>query len=211
MLSAIRPRSAVSGVPQEILANAFSTDIGVESDPVQSTGGFIWYEVGGITPARDRTLAEVKDRVEARWREDQLGARLKAKADEIIEKLKAGKSFEEAVAGTNLKIESAKNVKRTGGDNLPQAVVTAMFRTAKDAAGQAEGKDANERAVFKVTDITVPPYNAESTEAKRISDTLKAAIADELLTQYVAKIESTLGTTINRLALNQAISSGPGN
>ncbi len=201
----------VSGVPQEILSNAFSTDIGVESDPVQSNGGFVWYEVGGITPARDRTLAEVKDRVETRWREDQLGARLKAKADEIIEKLKAGKSFEEAVAATDLKIESAKNVKRTGGDNLPQAVVTAMFRTAKDAAGQADGKDANERVVFKVTDITVPPYNAESTEAKRISDTLKAAIADELLTQYVAKIESTLGTTINRPALNQAISSGPGN
>ncbi len=58
----------------------------------------------------------------------------------------------------NLKIESAKNVKRTGDDNLPQPVVTAMFRTAKDAAGQAEGKDANERVVFKVTEITVPPY-----------------------------------------------------
>ena len=202
----------VTALPStDILSNAFSTDIGVESDPVQANGGFVWYEVGGITPARDRTLEEVKDRVEARWREDQLGTRLKAKADEIIEKLKAGKSFEEAIEGTGLKIASAQNVKRSGADNLPQPVVSAMFRTGKDAAGQADGKDASERVVFKVTDITVPPYNAESTEAKRMSETLKAAIADELLTQYVAKIESTLGTTINRAALNQAISGGTGN
>jgi peptidyl-prolyl cis-trans isomerase D len=203
----------ITTLPQgvDILSNAFSTDIGVESDPVQANGGFVWYEVAGITPARDRTLAEVKDRVEARWREDQIGTRLKAKADEIVEKLKAGKSFEDAIAGMNLKIESARNVKRTGADNLSQAVVTAMFRTAKDAVSQAEGKDANERIVFKVTDITIPPYNPESAEAKKTIDTLKSAIADELLTQYVAKVESTLGTTINRAALNQAISSGAGN
>jgi peptidyl-prolyl cis-trans isomerase D len=203
----------VTALPQgvDILSNAFSTDIGVESDPVQANGGFVWYEVAGITPARDRTLAEVKDRVEARWREDQIGTRLKAKADEIVEKLKAGKSFEDAIAGMNLKIESARNVKRTGADNLAQAVVTAMFRTAKDAASQAEGKDANERVVLKVTEITIPPFNAESAEAKRVIDKLKSAIADELLTQYVAKVESTLGTTINRAALNQAISSGAGN
>jgi peptidyl-prolyl cis-trans isomerase D len=203
----------VTALPQgvDILSNAFSTDIGVESDPVQANGGFVWYEVAGITPARDRTLAEVKDRVEARWREDQIGTRLKAKADEIVEKLKAGKSFEDAIAGMNHKIESARNVKRTGADNLAQAVVTAMFRTAKDAAGQAEGKDANERVVLKVTEITIPPFNAESAEAKRVIDKLKSAIADELLTQYVAKVESTLGTTINRAALNQAISSGAGN
>jgi peptidyl-prolyl cis-trans isomerase D len=201
----------VPNLPQEVLTNAFTTDVGVENDPVQADGGFIWYEVGGITPARDRTLAEIKDRVETRWREDQLGIRLKAKADEIIEKIKAGKSLAEATEGMNLKIDSAKNVQRTGNDTLPQSVVTAMFRTAKDAAGQSDGKDVNERIVFKVTDITVPPYDAENAETKRMSDTLKSAIADELLTQYVTKIESTLGTTINRAALNQAISGGTGN
>jgi peptidyl-prolyl cis-trans isomerase D len=201
----------VAGVSPEILSNAFSTDVGVESDPVQANGGFIWYEVGGITPARERTLAEVKDRVEARWRDDQIGTRLKAKADEIVTKLKAGTSFDEAVAGMNLKVETAANIKRSGGDNLPQTVVSAAFRTPKDGAGEAEGKDANERMIFKVTETTVPPYDAESADTKRTSDMLKAAISDELLAQYIAKIESTLGTTINQAALNQAISGGTGN
>ena len=34
-----------------------------------------------ITPARDRPLDEVKDQVEARWRDDEIATRLKAKAD----------------------------------------------------------------------------------------------------------------------------------
>jgi peptidyl-prolyl cis-trans isomerase D len=203
----------VTDLPEgaDILTGAFSTDVGVENDPVQSGAGFVWYEVAGITPARDRKLDEVKDKVEARWREDQVGMRLKTKADAIVEQIKSGKSFEEAVAGQNLKIESAKSVKRSGAEALSQPTVAAIFRTAKDAAGSADGKDASERVVFKVTDITSPAYNAESPEAKRISDTLRASIGDELLTQYVTKVESDLGATINRAALSQAVASGGGN
>ena len=109
-------------------------------------------------------------------------------------------------------IESVKSVKRSGTKELPQTVVSAMFRTAKDAAGSADGKDGAERYVFKVTDITAPAYNAESPEAKKISDAFKSAIADELLSQYVTKVESELGSTINRAALNQALTTtGSGN
>ncbi|HVG52597.1 MAG TPA: peptidylprolyl isomerase, partial [Xanthobacteraceae bacterium] len=204
----------VADLPQgvDVLPGAFSTDVGVESDPLQAGGGFIWYEVGGVTPARDRTLDEVKDRVETRWRDDQIGVRLKTRADEIVEKLKAGKTFAEAIEGTGLKVETAANIKRSGTEKLPQAVVSTVFRTAKDSAGTADGKDGTERYVFKVTDITAPAYNAESPENKKIGDAFKAAISDELLSQYITKIESELGSTINRAALNQALTTaGAGN
>ena len=148
----------VTALPEgaDILTGAFSTDVGVENDPVQSGGGFVWYEVAGITPARDRTLDEVKDKVVARWREDQVGTRLKAKADDMVEQIKGGKSLEDAAAGQNLKVETAKAIKRSGAEALPQPTVAAIFRTAKDSADSADGKDASERVVFKVTDITIP-------------------------------------------------------
>ena len=93
-------RSLLSPAALTCFLTPFSTDVGVESDPVQANGGFVWFEVGGISPAHERALDEVKDRVEVRCRrEDQLGTRLKAKADEIVEKIKGGKSFEEAIAG----------------------------------------------------------------------------------------------------------------
>ena len=47
----------------DVVAAAFSSDVGVDNDPLQlPNGGYLWYDVTGITPARDRTLDEVKDR-----------------------------------------------------------------------------------------------------------------------------------------------------
>ena len=75
----------------DAIAPAFASDVGVDNDPLQlPNGGYLWYDVTGITPARDRTLDEVKDQVEARWRDDEIAKRLKAKADDMVGKLKAG-------------------------------------------------------------------------------------------------------------------------
>ena len=54
-----------------------------------SSGGYVWYDVLGITPPRDRTLDEVKDQVEARWKDDQIASRLRTKATEMVQKLDA--------------------------------------------------------------------------------------------------------------------------
>jgi len=194
----------------DILSGAFATQVGVENDPVQVGGGFVWYEVAGITPARDRTLDEVKDRVESRWRDDEVASRLKAKAAEMVEKIKSGTALSDLATANSLKVETAKDVKRRGNDALGSAVVSAMFRTAKGAPGAAEGKQGGEQVVFVVTDITTPPFDANASDSKRISDQLRAAMADELLTQYIARVEADLGTSINRAALNQAIVGGSG-
>src|SRR5262249_44268389 len=43
----------------DIAASAFSTDVGVENDPLQTSGGgYVWYDLVGITPSHDRTLDE---------------------------------------------------------------------------------------------------------------------------------------------------------
>jgi peptidyl-prolyl cis-trans isomerase D len=83
-------------------------------------------------------------------------------------------------------------------------VVSDAFRLAKDAAGQSEGKDGVERVVYRVTDISTPAFDANSADAKAIGTNLRNAFADELLAQYVARVETDLGMTINRTALAQA-------
>ncbi len=200
----------VTGLPTsaDILSSIFASDVGVENDPIQSGGGYVWYEVAGITPSRERALDEVKARVEARWREDEVAARLKAKADALIEKLKGGAALQELAAANGLKVETAVAIKRRGTESLPPSVTAAIFMTAKGAAGSAEGKTVDERVVFRVTDVVTPAFDRNAAEAKRISDALRSAIADDLLAQYVAKIESELGSTINRTALTQATGAG---
>ena len=60
----------------DVVSQAFNSDVGVDNDPISFNGGYVWYDVLGITPSRERSLDEVKDQVEARWRDDQITSRL---------------------------------------------------------------------------------------------------------------------------------------
>ena len=70
--AALKPDgSVVNDLPksQELLRLAFETEVNVENPPLTiGSNGFLFYEVEGITPARDRTLDEVRDRVVTDWK-----------------------------------------------------------------------------------------------------------------------------------------------
>src|SRR4029079_18767824 len=87
---------------------------------------------------------------------------------------------------------------------VPSAAVTAAFRTAKDGVGQTPGARGSEWIVYRVTDVTVPPVETASDEMKKLKDTLLRGLTDEQVAQYVSKIESVIGTTINQAAFAQA-------
>ena len=72
---------------QRLLEAAFTAEVGVERDPLQAQDGYIWYDVVGITPSRERSLDEVKEQVEHRWREQEIATRLNAKANELTTSL----------------------------------------------------------------------------------------------------------------------------
>src|SRR5690606_18847763 len=60
-----------------LLREAFDTEVNVEN-PAISIGsmGFLYYEVEGVTPARERTLDEVRDQVVADWTSREADTRL---------------------------------------------------------------------------------------------------------------------------------------
>jgi hypothetical protein len=167
---------------QRLLAAAFTTDIGVERDPLQFEDGYIWYDVAGISPSRERSLDEVKDQVEARWREQEIAARLDAKATSILDKLKAGTTLSDVAAAEHLKVETLSGLKRGQASGpLSAAGVDTVFRTAKDADGKAEGAQPPAEVVFRVTDIVVPPLDMASEDAKRMVETLNRGLSDAIL------------------------------
>jgi peptidyl-prolyl cis-trans isomerase D len=205
----------VSLPDQRLLAGAFSTDVGVDRDPLQVQDGYIWYDVTGITPSRERPIDEVKEQVETRWREQEIAARLNAKATEILDKLKAGTPLAEVAAANNLKVQTMSGIKRGQGSQqesgaLSQAAVAAVFRTAKDAAGKAEAGQPGEQVVFRVTDIVVPTLDAASADTKRVVETLDRGLSEDILAEYIARLESEIGVTINQNALNQVLGGGTG-
>jgi peptidyl-prolyl cis-trans isomerase D len=196
----------VQNIPRglDVVSQAFSSDVGVDNEPIQFNGGYVWYDVLGITPSRERNLDEVRDQVEAKWREDQISTRLKAKATDIVQKLDNGGKLADEAASVGVKVETAVGFRRDATlPGVPDSVISAAFRTAKDGTGQAPAAGGSEWIVFRVNDVTVPPVDLASDEVKKLKETLQRGLNDEQLAQYVTKIESNIGMTVNQAAFAQ--------
>ncbi|HET6839346.1 MAG TPA: peptidylprolyl isomerase, partial [Bradyrhizobium sp.] len=189
----------------DVVTQAFNSDVGVDNDPISFNGGFVWYDVTGITPSHERNLEEVKDQVETRWRNDQIASRLRGKATEMVQRLEQGGKLADEASSAGLKVETASGLKREVPlPGLPAAVTEATFRTAKDGIGQVPGASSSEWIVFRVTDVSVPPVDLASEDVKKLKDNLQRGLTDEQVAQYVTKIETEIGTSINQAALAQA-------
>ncbi|WP_375791309.1 SurA N-terminal domain-containing protein [Bradyrhizobium sp. vgs-9] len=196
----------VTSIPQglDVVSQAFNTDVGVDNDAISFKGGYVWYDVLAITPSRDRNLDEVRDQVEARWRQDQIAAKLKTKATEMVQKLEQGGKLADEAAAINAKVETASGFKRDDSPaGVPANVVAAAFRTAKDGVGQTAVSGGSEVIVFRVTDIVEPAVDAASDAVKKLKDSLVRALTDEQVASYVNKLETDIGTTINQAAFAQ--------
>ncbi|WP_172628223.1 peptidylprolyl isomerase [Bradyrhizobium ivorense] len=188
----------------DVVSPAFSSDVGVDNDPIQFNGGWVWYEVAGITPSRERPLEEVRDQVEAKWREDQISAKLRTKATELVQKLDGGGKLADEAAALGVKVETAANFRRDATPpGVPAAAITAAFRTPKDSDGQTPAAGGSQWVVFRVTDVTLPQVDFASNEVKQLQEALRRSLSDEQVAQYVTKIESDIGVTVNQAAFAQ--------
>ncbi|WP_338308006.1 peptidylprolyl isomerase [Bradyrhizobium sp. TM233] len=196
----------VANIPQglDVVSQAFNTDVGVDNDSISFKGGYVWYDVLAITPSRDRNLDEVRDQVEARWRQDQIATKLKAKATEMVQKLESGGKLADEAAAIGAKVETATGFKRDDTPaSVPAAVVAAAFRTAKDGVGQTPVTGGAEVIVFRVTEIVDPTVDAASDAVKKLKESLDRAQTEEQVASYVNKLETDIGTTINQAAFAQ--------
>ncbi|HEY1309450.1 MAG TPA: SurA N-terminal domain-containing protein [Pseudolabrys sp.] len=199
----------VANLPKspDVIAAAFSTDVGVDNDPMQQqNGGYLWYDVTSIIQSHERTLDEVKDQVAARWRDDEIGNRLQAKTDDMVGKLKAGTTLAQLATESGPKVETATELQRgKPGGFVPAKLVEAAFKTPKDTPGSAVGDQETAHFVFRVTEVTDPKIDPASAGAKQISTTLQGSYADDLVGAYVTRLETEFGVTLNQQAIIQVI------
>ncbi len=207
-----KPVAALPKAP-DVVAAAFASDVGVDNEALQlPAGGYLYYDINGITPSRDRPLDEVKDKVETRWRDDEIAKRLQTKADDMLGKLKVGATLVAIATDNALKLETAVDLQRgKSGGFVPAKVVEAGFKTAKGAPASAEGGQATERFVFIVTDVIEPKFDSNSPQTKQLASQLQDSYADDIIGQYIARLESDIGVSINQSALNQVIGGAANN
>jgi peptidyl-prolyl cis-trans isomerase D len=191
-----------------VINAAFSSDVGVDTYPVEADGGYVWYQVDGVTPSRDRTLDEVKTDVEKRWRDDQVAKHLKDKAADLLDKAKSGNAFDALAAAAGVKVEKAADLKRGASTSgVAPRVLDGVFHAAKDAFGSSEGDKPTQWIVFRVTGITTPAFDPNSTEGKKLDQLLQRSVAEDIFIQYVTWVQNYLGTTVNQSVLARSLGS----
>jgi peptidyl-prolyl cis-trans isomerase D len=194
----------------DVIKAAFASDVGVDNDPIDAEGGYIWYDVAAITPARERTLDEVKTEVEQRWRDDEIASRLKSKADDMVGKLHSGEQLAALASADGVKVETAKDIKReVASGGISARMTEAVFHTAKDSYGSSAGENPTQWIVFRVVDVNTPALDANSPDGQHVAQTVQRELSADLTGQYVARLEDDLGASVNAAVLAQATGSGP--
>jgi peptidyl-prolyl cis-trans isomerase D len=187
----------------DLLTGAFrSPKAGIETDPVElrNQDGFVWYEVTDITASHDRNFEGARDLVEARWRDEETGKKLAALSDTIRAKVDSGESF--AMAAPGVTVERQEKLKRgSKPDGLDPGVIARVFGTAEGKGGVYAADDGLSRIVYRITKVTVPPFSPTPAALKALATGLQ----DDLLGQYVIRLENDLGVSINEAALRSVI------
>ncbi|MBX9760417.1 MAG: SurA N-terminal domain-containing protein [Beijerinckiaceae bacterium] len=189
---------------ENLLRAVYASDIGVDNDVVTTRdGGYIWFEISAVDPARDRTLDEVRDQVVAAWRSDELARLLQEKAAGLVKRIQGGESFEDVAKSIGVEPQFDQEVRRLVASKLPASAVTRAFAAPVGSVGSvAAGSD---RIIFKVNDAVVPPFDVEEPAIVALQPQLRNALTEDILSQYIARVQEDLGVSINEAAVRLAV------
>ncbi len=194
-----------------ILREAFQSDVGIENDPLQLRGSvFIWYDVQGIEPARERTLDEVRDDVVAAWRAGQIDGALDRTAAEAVDSLKSGDSITVVASRFDRSVTSVGAITRAETSGPVGAVaVQRLFLLRQGEAAFAEADNAENRVIFVMTGAATPPHDAADDATLATYDRLALGQSNDLLGQYVAALRDTYGVNVNPQLLSEILGAAP--
>jgi len=204
-----KPVAIMASFPKNLLTSVFSTDVGVDNEALQlPNGGSVYFDVSGVTPSHDRKLEEIKPQVEASWRDEQVSQALQKKADAMLDKLKSGTSLEQAATENGATVQKAIDLQRgKAAPNVPASVVDDVFKTAKNGTGSAVGQNDTQRYVFRVAQITDPALDASAVTVQQVKTLLQNSYSDDLVGEYLARLENEFNVSINQSAVNQVVGS----
>jgi peptidyl-prolyl cis-trans isomerase D len=199
--------NVVGTIPETrtLLPAVFRSEMGADNEAIRTAGdGYIWYEVTGVEPARDRTLGEVRDRVVEDWKTEEVARRLAERARELNAKLEAGETIASIAGGLGLQPQTVTDLDRNGSrPDLPRAAVTRAFATpvGKSADVATEGG----RVLFKVTGASVPPFVTTTQEAGALEEQVRTALSQDVLGEYLAELEKEIGVQLYPDNMRRAI------
>ncbi|PWJ85665.1 peptidyl-prolyl cis-trans isomerase D [Pseudaminobacter salicylatoxidans] len=200
--------STVETLPQsrQLLQAAFQADVGVDNPPVTvGSSGYVFYEVEDITPARDRTLDEVREKVVADWTKAEAEKRLAAKGEELSKRLKDGTTLETIATELSLEKQTKRGLKREADDgDFGRAGVAATFSVSENGVGVFPSPTGDAEILFKVAEVFEPAGADANSVPEDVRRQFAAGIGEDLLDELVARLQTEYPVQVNQNAINQA-------
>ena len=171
-------------------------------------GGYDWFEINAVEPSRQLPLDEVRPQILKAMRDAEAQKQVAAKANELARQIDAGQAWQNSPPPMAPPWSKRRRSSAPARRACRAAAVEQIFGAPVGAAGVALA-DKGGRVVFKVTDATTPPLDMKSPGNRRNRcRSSTPASADDLFTEYVAGLQSQLGTAREPGRLRAAIGSG---
>jgi peptidyl-prolyl cis-trans isomerase D len=197
------PVSDLPGGP-ELLKALFASDKGVDNEPVATRdGGYVWFEVGDVEKARQRTYDEVKGEVASVLRREAEGKALSEKAKGLVEQIHGGKPIDNLAGELGLPLRHISDVRRANRPDYAPQTILQFFEVPLRGAGSVaiEGGE----LIFYVAESTTPKFDPSNPENIALSGQLKTALINDLDEQFVGGLEKVLNVNIDQRALQATL------
>ncbi|WP_208435253.1 peptidyl-prolyl cis-trans isomerase [Bartonella phoceensis] len=171
-------------LPQEdILLDAlYKSNEGVDLDPLSlQKGGYLWYKVDKIIPARDKTLEEAKQDVLAQWKNEETQRLLDEKAKDALQQLSEGKSLVSLAHTFGVEKQTTHPLRRQDSSEIFGAEgIKALFSGPKGHYGIVKGPVTTNRIVYQIKTVTMPQDTAPHTLSPDIRTNIDMIIREDL-------------------------------
>jgi peptidyl-prolyl cis-trans isomerase D len=127
----------------------------------------------------------------------------------MVKELQGGGDFAALASAASLQVQHSNNVKRSGTEGFTPAAIVQIFNAPAGGAGQAAA-EGNGRMVFHVLDSIVQPFDPDKPESKQIAEQLKSGLSEDLISEYVRRLQNDYGVSVNSGALQAATGADSG-
>ncbi len=198
-------REAGEGLAAEeaVRKAAFSEEVlgGRNSDPIElGNEKAVVLRIKDHQPATDKPLAEVREAVIARLRDQEARAETAKRSQQLQTAVRSGKSLAEAAKGLGLETSKSGFIRREN-DKLPPELVRAAFNAARPAADKATPGEValpdGSQFVFRITAVKDGAANvADAKEQTTVSEFLMRNEAQREFSSFVERLRELADVTL---------------
>ena len=196
-------------VSSELLSQAFKTEVGAQGSPLDiGSTGYVWVDVLEITPARDRKLEEVADKVKTDYIAAEQAKLIAKKADDLKARMEKGATLATIATELGTEVKNTGWLKRNAEEvGFARSATAAGFSGSDKNIAVIDGAKAGEKQI-----LTVLERKGVGVEAIKVpDDQIKLAnegAADDILSQMISNLQSSYTVTQNPTLINQALTQG---